>query len=299
MYRLIASSVLFVGASAVLASEQVGAPLIPNIVGGVESYYERGESWLVTNRAWSAWRKNGDRSAINDLIAQAKSGSVDAQLYIGYLLDNGEGVSADSRSAVGYFRSASATSVLARYNLGVLYQYGRGVDKNEETAKDYFLTATEIPAANVQLAVYFLKRENFDSAAKYATRAKVYGLPIAFYLLGRLEFEARRYFQAEALLSKAAAASEPNSALLLSRLYGDGLVGKANPMLSAMWAHIYQGLTGSTTSVASFSGGLTDHQAQEAFSRAQRWLATHSAQEKIAYSKTIFEKPISTLTRRD
>lgn len=251
-------------------------------------WYERGKTSISANQAWSGWRK-GDRNALAEIFAQAKNGSTDAQVYAGYLLDNGEGVKADSKSAATYFKAAASNSLLARYNLGVLYQYGRGVEKNEQLAAEYFASAKDVPQANVQLAVFYLKKNDREKAAQWANLAKPYKIPTAYYILGKIEFDKGAYVPAEKLLSEAAAASEPNAPALLSKIYGNGLVGDANPVMGAMWWHIYQRLNGKSSSPTSFSASITSEQAQQAYHHAERWIATHDVQKKFYYSKTIYE----------
>ena len=74
----------------------------------------------------------------------AKMGNATAQYYLGYMYENGEGVSQDSAKAAEWYRkSAEQGNAVAQYNLGKMYENGRGVSQDYVKAVECFLKAAE------------------------------------------------------------------------------------------------------------------------------------------------------------
>ena len=69
----------------------------------------------------------------------ADRGSADGQAALGAMYDNGHGVEQDDAEAVKWFRLAARQGdEFAQYNLGVLYKNGRGVPQDNKRAYLWF-----------------------------------------------------------------------------------------------------------------------------------------------------------------
>jgi TPR repeat protein len=69
----------------------------------------------------------------------ADQGSADGQAALGAMYDNGHGVTQDDAEAVKWYRLAARQGdEFAQYNLGVLYKNGRGVPQNNKLAYLWF-----------------------------------------------------------------------------------------------------------------------------------------------------------------
>jgi TPR repeat protein len=69
----------------------------------------------------------------------ADQGSADAQAALGAMYDNGHGVQQDDAEAVKWYRlAAHQADEFAQYNLGVLYKNGRGVPQDNKRAYLWF-----------------------------------------------------------------------------------------------------------------------------------------------------------------
>jgi len=86
--------------------------------------------------------KNFD-AALKVLQPFADKGNAEAQLFVGVMYDNGEGVPVDYRQAVlWYGKAAEQGNANAQYNLGMMYANGLGVPQDAvQTLKWFNLAA--------------------------------------------------------------------------------------------------------------------------------------------------------------
>jgi TPR repeat protein len=94
------------------------------------------------------------------LTKAANLGNKDAQLYLGLLYLEGQGVPQDDDIAFDWIRkSAEQELVLAYYELGMMYLNGRGVPKNNEEAAAWFLKGARLMEldATYQLGLMYLE----------------------------------------------------------------------------------------------------------------------------------------------
>ena len=69
----------------------------------------------------------------------AEQGFADAQLNLGVMYDEGQGVKQDDVEAVKWYRQAAEQGYAkAQYNLGVKYYQGEGVRQDKGQAKEWF-----------------------------------------------------------------------------------------------------------------------------------------------------------------
>ena len=76
------------------------------------------------------------------LIETAEKGDADAQVNLGWMYANGQGVTKDEVEAVKWFRKAADQgNADGQSNLGLMYENGRGVAKDEVEAYKWWLLA--------------------------------------------------------------------------------------------------------------------------------------------------------------
>jgi TPR repeat protein len=74
----------------------------------------------------------------------AEQGDAGAQLSLGVMYDNGEGVAKDDAEAVKWYRlAAEQGNASAQSNLGMMYDNGEGVAKNDAEAVKWYRKAAE------------------------------------------------------------------------------------------------------------------------------------------------------------
>lgn len=80
-----------------------------------------------------------NKGYIDSLISDADAGNVNAQLLLGIMYQQGQGVQQDFSKAFSYFdRVAEQKNDIAQYNLGLLYYKGQGVNRDAYKALNYF-----------------------------------------------------------------------------------------------------------------------------------------------------------------
>ena len=84
--------------------------------------------------AFDAFERGDYETAFEAWSRQAERGNKNAQFYLGYLYDSGQGVAEDNATAAAWYRKAAVQGVAsAQYNLAAMYTNGDGV------AQDYVL----------------------------------------------------------------------------------------------------------------------------------------------------------------
>ena len=74
----------------------------------------------------------------------AEQGDATAQYYLGYMYENGRGVSQDNAKAMEWFRkSAEQGNTDAQYQLGYMYHNGIGVSKDHTKAAEWYSKAAK------------------------------------------------------------------------------------------------------------------------------------------------------------
>ncbi|MGH8595479.1 MAG: tetratricopeptide repeat protein, partial [Gammaproteobacteria bacterium] len=97
----------------------------------------------------------------------ATRGDPRAQFALGLMIDNGEGVAADPKTALEWFtKSADQGYAKAQYQLGLMTLKGRGVVRDDTVAREWFAQAAEAgdPSA---LSRYRQFAEDGDIEAQY------------------------------------------------------------------------------------------------------------------------------------
>ena len=97
------------------------------------------------------------KAAVEFLIA-AQKGDVRAQLNLGLLYDQGQGVEQDYAQAVmWYTRAAQGGDAMAQANLAAMYFDGLGVEQDDKKAAQWYLKAAQAgnPIAQYNLGVLY------------------------------------------------------------------------------------------------------------------------------------------------
>ena len=104
----------------------------------------------------AAYKEKDYAVAFKELQPLADKGNAEAQLFIGFMYDNGEGVPLDYRQAVLWYRQAAEQgNPQAQYNLGMMYANGLGIPQDMVQALKWF-----------NLAALLGKEETFAKTAK-------------------------------------------------------------------------------------------------------------------------------------
>ena len=108
-------------------------------------------SLVLTLRAWSGWDEwvgaynRGDyATAVRELLLLAQGGNAGAQVNLGLMYYNGQGVPQDYTQAIQWFRrAADQGNANAQVNLGVMYRDGHGVLQDYALAMQWFRRAAD------------------------------------------------------------------------------------------------------------------------------------------------------------
>ena len=99
-----------------------------------------------------AYDRGDYASAFREFRALAEQGNASAQFNLGFMYDNGEGVSEDDRQAVFWYRKAAEQGdASAQYNLGLMYDNGEGVPEDDRLAAFWYRKAAKQGNASAQL----------------------------------------------------------------------------------------------------------------------------------------------------
>lgn len=127
----------------------------------------------------------------NPFYASASSGDVDAQIKLGKMYRDGDGVEKDGKKAVEWLtRAAEQGSSDAHYFLGVIYATGNGVPLSYSKALEWFKFPLDEGDSDAQVYVGWLHENGFgvpkdnSKAAEYYALAAEQGDSTAQHYLG-------------------------------------------------------------------------------------------------------------------
>ena len=91
---------------------------------------------VVLGEGISAYKAGNYEAAAREFTKSAHQGDDDAQMTLGFMYANGEGVALDDSEAAKWFAAAAAQgNVLAQVSLGSIYADGKGVAQDHDLAK--------------------------------------------------------------------------------------------------------------------------------------------------------------------
>jgi TPR repeat protein len=175
--------------------------------------------------------------------AAAALGNEDAEVNLGLMYAQGEGVQQDYAQALAWYRKAADQGLaIAQNNIGALYYSGNGVPQNYAQARVWFMKAADQGLARAQVSVgslYLLGLgvlQDYDQAASWIRKAAEQGDSSAQNNLGGLYFKgqgvAQDYGQAFVWFRKAADQGDASAQCNLGILYENGQ-GVARDLIQA------------------------------------------------------------------
>jgi uncharacterized protein len=116
-------------------------------------------------------------SAMGHLLPLAEKGDTEAQILVGRMYNNGNGVTADLARGAGYYqRAASNGNARAQALLAFLYTAGRGVKRDHTLALHWYLQAANNGDPYAQLDVARIYRQGSHVEKDYVQAYKWYAI---------------------------------------------------------------------------------------------------------------------------
>jgi len=113
------------------------------------------------NAGLAALKREHYATALRSWFALAEAGDPEAQANVGYMYEEGLGVSQQLDVAVGWYEKAAASgSMQANHNLGMIFAEGRGAPQSWVRALRYFEeAANDIPASRYMIGYTYFQGE--------------------------------------------------------------------------------------------------------------------------------------------
>lgn len=254
----------------------------------------------VSGQLMTVWSKirAGDPGPVPELRKMAQAGDPHAQLFYGYLLDNGMHLQANSKQAAAYFAAAAEKVPLAKYNLGLLLLLGRGVAKDEPRAMRLFdevLKVQQIEQATVRLAQFHMRERRYADAKRYAEMGANFSNRYCHLLLAQIYYAQQDYRSAYHWGQKALTTGMSDAGLILANLYGNGQISKPSNLMATGWDLVYRSGRSNWASPMTMSPGvwasdLSQSDLDRARAMANDWVVGASKfVDPTPYSKTIYD----------
>ena len=127
--------------------------------------------------ALNAFNKNEFDIAYQLFFELADKGIAEAQINLGMMYENGQGVSQDFKEAVRWYRLAADQELTkAQYNLGLMYAQGKGVDKDPIQASKWYRLAADQGLIQAQTTLASMYHEGDGVLKNYEAASKLYRL---------------------------------------------------------------------------------------------------------------------------
>ena len=113
------------------------------------------------NAGLAALKREHYATALRSWLPLAEAGDPEAQANVGYMYEEGLGVSQQLDVAVGWYEKAAASgSMQANHNLGMIFAEGRGMPQSWVRALRYFEeAANDIPASRYMIGYTYFQGE--------------------------------------------------------------------------------------------------------------------------------------------
>jgi TPR repeat protein len=143
--------------------------------------------WCLTTPAWAdfetgmgAYQRGNYATALSEWRPLAEDGDAQAQLHLGLLYANGNGVSQDYTKARQWYKKAAVQGyAMAQANLGNLYADGKGVPKDEIKGAEWIRKAAEQRDPNGQVSLGDMYRDGRGVPQDYIQALMWYNLGAA------------------------------------------------------------------------------------------------------------------------
>lgn len=239
--------------------------------------------------------KKMDRAKL--LVVAANQGSARACNLIGWMFDNGVGVTKNSGKALKWFESCSRRSAIANYNAGVLYFEGRGVEKDTKKAVERFtkawsfgISGFRVPQIPVRLAYYYRKQQNNSAAWEWAERAAEVNGKHGKYLVARMLIDQTAPISddAKAMNSLEVAANNFSApaALLMAWCYGTGRFTDKDYILAHQYDAMAYKFNPRVGLPVRWIDKLNDEDKAKAEAMANNWLSYHKQPQPLDFAAT-------------
>jgi TPR repeat protein len=114
--------------------------------------------WADFETGMDAYQRGNYATALSEWRPLAEEGDAQAQLHLGVLYANGDGVPQNYANAHQWYEQAAAQGyAMAQYNLGLLYDNGDGVPQDYAKARQWYeqAAARGYPMAQTNLGVLY------------------------------------------------------------------------------------------------------------------------------------------------
>lgn len=117
----------------------------------------------------AAFERDDYETALRLLRAPAEQGNADAQMLLGIMYHDGNGVPQDYAQAARWMqKAAEQNNATAAFALGAMYRNGEGVPKDDAAAVRWLeKAAREVPPAQFALAKVYEENGNYAEALKW------------------------------------------------------------------------------------------------------------------------------------
>ncbi len=198
------------------------------------------------NTGWDAFEAGDYASAMAEWRGLAQKGDPEAQSYIGYLYENGLGVTPDyAEAATWYRRAAESGNAFAQGNLGFMYENGFGVPQDYRLAAEWYQRGADQDYAYAQGSLGYLYEngygvpQNYDRALELYRRAAKQGDSFSQRNLGYLYENGygveQDYREAAGWYQRAAEQEDSFAQSSLGYLHENGLGVSEDHQLAADW----------------------------------------------------------------
>ena len=148
------------------------------------------DNW-VKNIISSEYNTGRYETAFEHFSEYAKMGNATAQLHLGYMYEEGLGVSQDNAKAVEWYRKAAEQGhATAQCNLGIMYENGRGVSQDNAKAVEWYRKSAEQGNAFAQCKLGYMYgqgrgiSQDYVKAVEWFRKSAEQGNAVAQYNLG-------------------------------------------------------------------------------------------------------------------
>ena len=201
------------------------------------------------DEAVAAYEHGDYATAYRGFLSAAEQGNANAQVYLGFMYDEGEGVSQDDGEAVRWWsRAAEQGYAAAQRILGGLYREGEGVPQDYGEAVKWFRRAAEQGDAFAQFYIGFAYHngkgvpQDYGEAVKWYRRAAEQGNVTAQLELGYMYINAegvsQDYIEAAKWQRRAAEQGNAMAQLVLGLAYRTGEGVRQDHVRAHMWLNL-------------------------------------------------------------
>ncbi|KAG0251816.1 Cell cycle serine/threonine-protein kinase cdc5/MSD2 [Actinomortierella ambigua] len=151
---------------------------------------------LASVQGSSQSRANDD--VVAHMCTAANQGSVEAQLFLGWIYDHGHGVDRSDKDVFWWYRlAASHGTMVAQLRVAEMYDKGQGVDASVEKAASWYLRAADGGSASAQFQIGSMYmdgrgvKQDEEKASRWYHSAAYQGHSDAQYKLSNMYFLGR------------------------------------------------------------------------------------------------------------